>query len=189
MHGLQSSIHKMQADGGDERFWTAKQLLDKLFGNILSSPNESKFRKVNTANKVLARDLFSLQGARELLLQCGFEAWLDLAGDGSILVLPGTAPLSKLREVLKQLMDAAEASIRATREQEGGGASSLVFKCKGCAQMIDQRRHGGRNKWADEKLGAFRYRCVTCDGPDYSLCEECYDSLRNPAGVSDLAPF
>ena len=80
----------------------------------------------------MARDLFALQGARELLLQCGFQAWLELAADGTILVLPATAPLSKLKEGLKQLMEAAEASIKAAREAEGGGGKTPSLSGGAC---------------------------------------------------------
>ena len=52
-------------------------------------------------------------GARELLLQCGFEPWAELAADGSVLVLPVEAPLAKLREGQAQLLACAEASIAA----------------------------------------------------------------------------
>ena len=40
------------------------------------------------------------------MLQMGFEPWLELADDGSVLVLPAVAPLSKLREGQRQLLDA-----------------------------------------------------------------------------------
>ena len=63
---------------GEDTFWRAKVILDKLLGNILSNPDEPRYRKVNTRNKRLAAELFSVPGARQLLLQIGFEPWLEL---------------------------------------------------------------------------------------------------------------
>ena len=158
MHGMQSAIQRMQADGGDDAFWRAKRRLDTLIGNILRSPEEPKYRKINTANKTLSRDVFALAGARELLLQCGFEPWAELAADGSVLVLPVDAPLAKLREGQAQLLACAEASIAAAggptagggaRGGAGGGSGggSGSFRCKGCSGSFDQRRrHGPRTE-------------------------------------------
>jgi hypothetical protein len=128
------------------------------------------------------------------MLQMGFEPWLELADDGSVLVLPAVAPLSKLREGQRQLLEAAEASLRAAGGGGGGGdgaadAAGLEksFRCRGCGQLVDQRRrHGPRTEmWQDEKVGGFRYRCLAC--PDYSLCESCYDSRHTEPGAGAVA--
>ena len=185
MHGMQSAIQRMQADGGEDAFWRAKRRLDTLIGNILRSPEEPKYRKINTANKTLSRDVFALAGARELLLQCGFEPWAELAADGSVLVLPVEAPLAKLREGQAQLLACAEASIAAAGGPTAGGGAgggagtggggSGSFRCKGCSGSFDQRRrHGPRTEmWQSDKVGVFQYKCRAC--ADFSLCEECYD--------------
>lgn len=39
-------------------------------------------------NAKLAAELFSVPGARQLLLLAGFEPWRELSEDGSVLVLP-----------------------------------------------------------------------------------------------------
>lgn len=150
--------------------------LDTLLGNIVSQPDNPKYRKVNTANKVLSRDVFCLNGSRELMLQLGFEPWLELAKDGSVLVLPATAEMSKLREGQKRLMEAAETSVKASAGREANSESQKTFRCSGCGQLVDQRRrHGPRaDLWQNEKIGGFQYRCLSC--PDYALCEQCYDS-------------
>ena len=150
--------------------------LDTLLGNIISHPDNPKYRKVNTANKILARELFSLNGSRELMLQLGFEPWLELAADGSVLVLPATADTTKLRECQRHLIEAAEASVRASTGVAASSGVQGTFRCSQCGQLVDQRRrHGPRAEtWQDEKVGGFQYRCLVCSS--YALCEKCYDS-------------
>lgn len=110
------------------------------------------------------------------MTQLGFEPWLELADDGSVLVLPATADISQLREGQAQLMEAAETLLKASAGVAASSAPQRTFRCSQCGQLVDQRRrHGPRAEtWQDEKLGGFQYRCLVCS--KFSLCEQCYDS-------------
>ena len=69
------------------------------------------------------------------MLQLGFEPWLELAEDGSVLVLPATSDTSKLREGQKQLMDVAEASLKATVGVAGSSGLQRTFQCSSCGHL------------------------------------------------------
>lgn len=177
LYGMEGTVSTMQG-AGEDALWRAKKLLDTLLGNILRQPSEPKYRKINTRNKKLAAELFSVPGARQLLLLAGFEPWYELCSEGSVLVLPmgadSTLSLEPLRKALSLLLTATE-TFSASRLDSGSRAE--VFRCRGCKEVIDGRRNtsGPRaSTWVSNKMGAFRYRCRQCEG-GFDLCEECYD--------------
>ena len=183
LYGIEGTITNMQGSGEDT-FWRAKVILDKLLGNILSNPDEPRYRKVNTRNKRLAAELFSVPGARQLLLQIGFEPWLELCEEGSVLVLPmvdddeGGASLAALRQAQSLLMAAAEAFVDS---RMGGGAAQSTYRCQCCHVVIDSRRRSGARAetWQDDQEGMFRYHCRDCT-KGFDLCEKCFDTRTNP---------
>jgi hypothetical protein len=186
LYGLEGAISTMRS-AGEDALWRAKVVLDKVFGNIVRSPDDPKYRKLNSHNKKLARELFSVGGARALLLSCGFESWHELAADGSVLVLPATADLALLQVAQDALTDAVAVSVGYGAQQ---ASSEVVYRCSACHTTIDgRRRHGPRAEtWQGDKDGAFRYRCRVCGGGQqqqqqqqpYDLCEGCYDGRLEP---------
>lgn len=94
----------------------ALQLATKLLANVLSKPQEPKYRVVRCSNAKLSAELFSVPGGRELLIASGFELQRhgESGGDGAEgadeLVLPEGASLERLRACQKALDEAAEAA-------------------------------------------------------------------------------
>ena len=60
----------------------AVRLLEKVLGNVASSPQEAKFRSIKKANKQVAAKILPCRGALQLLAACGFRS-----ADG-VLTLP-----------------------------------------------------------------------------------------------------
>jgi len=94
-----------EARGGD--FDAAYGTLQKLLGNVIASPDESKFRKLRTSNAKIGA-LLATRGVRALLIGAGFVE------EGEFLVLPDAAAVTGVQAALDAL--AAQAQERADEE-------------------------------------------------------------------------
>lgn len=93
---LETHVSLLRTQSG---FGMAKQILVRLFTNVLTSPQEEKFRKIALSNKRIREDLLSLDGALDFLLLVGWtkdetQENVVLASDASL------EPLQKAVSVL-----------------------------------------------------------------------------------------
>lgn len=106
---------------------SALSIIHKLLENMVTHPEERKFRSINKANKVLAAKVFSLSSAEELLRAAGFQAQegadtltygsedLSAAEDADTLI---QVALSELSEALMSVEERKEFEMRRKRDQE-----------------------------------------------------------------------
>lgn len=81
------------------------ETLQKLLKNIISNPNEEKYRKVKKGNAAFKRRLGGLKGATELLLAVGFvEEEID--GEEYYLIKPSAEAWPKLLEAQTTITNA-----------------------------------------------------------------------------------
>ena len=64
---------------GDAQFKTACGVLLKYIGNVVSNPDEEKFRRIRLANASFQQKVAVVSGAFDFLVECGFE--LDHLGE------------------------------------------------------------------------------------------------------------
>ena len=77
----------------------ALETIQKIVGNILSSPAEAKFRTLKVDNKAIKEKVLSCPGAREMLLSAGFEPRdVGMMARPELLVLPDDASMEELAQ-------------------------------------------------------------------------------------------
>ena len=75
------------------------ETLLKIFGNVVSSPNEPKYRTLKAENKTVKDKVLSCAGGSEMMLAAGFERrHVGELARPELLVLPDEADLAHLRD-------------------------------------------------------------------------------------------
>jgi hypothetical protein len=70
---LTTALNAFRLKCTGETYTTALKTLSKILENIMVNPNEEKYRKLKCSNATFMKRLGSLDGAKEVLLRCGFD--------------------------------------------------------------------------------------------------------------------
>lgn len=70
---LAAALTSFQAKCTSETYSTALKTLSKILENIIGNPNEEKYRKLKCSNATFMKRLGSLDGAKDILILCGFD--------------------------------------------------------------------------------------------------------------------
>lgn len=92
-----STISKMKSSYKDEPLHTCIHLLQKLIKNIISNPNEPKFRNVKKTNEAIKTKILCIKEAETLLKEVGFVE------DGTELLVYKDSNTNNLSILVKQL--------------------------------------------------------------------------------------
>ena len=95
----------------DSSTWnTALTTLQKMLNNIISNPNEEKYRKVKKGNSAFQKRVGSLSGSNELMIAAGFvEETID--GEAYYVILPSAEAWPKLLEAQANISAAISQSM------------------------------------------------------------------------------
>lgn len=88
-----------------QKYLEAARILLVLLENVLSQPNNPKFRTIHLENKAIKEKLLSLKGSERLLDAIGFKR----TPSSNVYTLPSEVPLlqiQKYRDVLKKRREA-----------------------------------------------------------------------------------
>jgi hypothetical protein len=70
---LAAAMNSFQVKCTSETYSTALKTLSKILENIIGNPNEEKYRKLKCSNATFMKRLGSLDGAKDILVLCGFD--------------------------------------------------------------------------------------------------------------------
>jgi len=92
---LEQLLRALPLDKADESL----EIMEKLIRNVVSNPNEEKFRKIKLTNKKINDVITAVPGAVSALREMG---WVDSSSDGEpVLVLPAGVRLDFQESVVK----------------------------------------------------------------------------------------
>ncbi|XP_071167809.1 peptide-N(4)-(N-acetyl-beta-glucosaminyl)asparagine amidase-like [Mytilus edulis] len=93
-----SSIISLSTENPKDDFVQAAKIILKFADNILSNPNEEKYRKIRLGNPTVETKLLPIVGALECIFEMGFQE------DGEYLTLPRTSPISQVKTIRDSLI-------------------------------------------------------------------------------------
>ena len=158
--------------------------VSKMFGNILSNPQEAKYRKIRYGNPNFTAKVWSMKGAPELFEVSG---WKKDSVEAGFLVLVDTADVTLLQRALDSLT--AQAAARAASEEK---------KRKLDAEAAKKARDARAQKAAEEANPAAYDAAVAGSSSamvdeDEAMVEavqefmEAHPEIGPPGGVDDYA--
>uniref|UniRef100_A0A7S4B2L3 PUB domain-containing protein n=1 Tax=Chrysotila carterae TaxID=13221 RepID=A0A7S4B2L3_CHRCT len=175
----------------------------KLVNNILSKPQEPKYRSIRMANPSIG-PLFRVDGCAELLRLAGFKECTDSEGEKRLVCEEGTC-LSSMEDAAVQLkrlhaliigLPPPPETLRSMQQSATAAASSVAaasadataqpsHRCHKCKAGIDndlRRQMAGSGEvggWRSHGYigpGEYRFHCDECN---VDLCSKCYDKWKN----------
>mmetsp|Transcript_27037 Transcript_27037/g.41926 ORF Transcript_27037/g.41926 Transcript_27037/m.41926 type:complete len:451 (-) Transcript_27037:138-1490(-) len=122
---IQSGEMKRSVDA--TTFQTALSTLLKLVNNVISHPNEEKYRKVKQSNGAFQRRLGGLAGAKELMFSAGFVEE-TVEGDGLVyLMKPSAEAWPKLLQTQSALQAATATAAATSTSSSSLTSTSMPF--------------------------------------------------------------
>jgi hypothetical protein len=166
----------------------ARDTAAKLLSNVLRSPTEHRYRRLNGDNDKLRAALLRHSGSAELLHSTGWRATVDGGGwelGAEAALNCARCALARLAEAQRLTQDGAAAggtpSVSYNALDDPAELAAMtryqlrgVFRCASCERLInDGSERAWTGRW-DAPSGQYRYACEC----GLSLCEACFDAKR-----------
>ena len=151
-------------------FRLATETLFRIVQNVVSAPDEEKFRTIRRQSNAFSQQLANAKGAVRFLKACGFVA--EGEGDGAAFVLPAdtsTELLVRAKAALKALVKQHAAEVEEARRLENEHAAGKLSELKAVSKLKTAERdaaEAGERQRLREGLKADREEWVRQRDPN-----------------------